>query len=125
MANNLGGLNRLYIDGVLYPIDGACTVSPQNRVRTAMPGSDGTYAEKSEAKMPTIKATLREYGNLPLTALQSKRDMVIQVVSNNGRSWTLRGAFVQGEIDYNSMDNTIEITFAGSQATQGDGGNFS
>ena len=124
MANYIGGLNRLTIDGKPYPVDGSCEVNPQSRSTMMVAGSDGTLAQKSEAMAPSIEATLRDYGSLPLPWLLQQKNLTVQVSSNNGRMWTLRGAFVDGEVKQSMVDNTLPIKFTGTEIVQSEGEGF-
>lgn len=84
-----------------------------DKVRETVMGQSGPAGVKETARMPFVKGPFIVTPNFPLEKLNDAVDMTVTVEFVNGRVYTLSGAYVVGEVDYNSDTGEIEAEFNG------------
>ncbi|MGJ8619616.1 MAG: phage tail tube protein [Methylophilaceae bacterium] len=84
-----------------------------DKVRETVMGQSGPAGAKETARMPMVKGTYIVTPNFPLEKLNDSVEMTVTVEFINGRVYTLSGAYVVGEVDYNSDTGEVEIEFNG------------
>lgn len=84
-----------------------------DNVRETVMGQSGVAGVKETARMPFTKGTYIVGPNFPLEKLNDATDMTVTTEFINGRVYTLSGAYVVGEVDYNSDTGEVELEFNG------------
>ncbi len=84
-----------------------------DKMRETVMGQSGPAGLKEVARMPFVKGTYIVGPNFPLAKLNDASDMTVTVEFISGKVYTLSGAYVVGEVDYNSDTGEVEMEFNG------------
>lgn len=110
MAKPTGGTAYVTADGIALTMAGDdMTVSFQKFVKNEQ--VRGYYTETD--KTPFIEGTFVFPGDFPDEILDRK-DLTVTVALKNGRNGVLRGAYVEGDVDFDAGKGEVKIKFMGS-----------
>jgi hypothetical protein len=84
-----------------------------DKVREGVMGQSGLAGLKETERMQFAKGTFIVTPNFPQEKLNHAVDLTVTVEFITGKVYTLSGASVVGEADYNSDTGEIEIEFVG------------
>ncbi len=104
-----GSLGRL-------PTKEGATINLGHFKREAVVGDDGVlgYSEKFDGA-PFIKATIIHAKTTDETALQNFVGENVTLVTDTGKSYTLKDAWVSEPLELSVKDGQLEVTFVGTE----------
>ena len=120
MATTFAGTVSLTIGGTRYALKGNISLMGLTEVAEPVVGLDAVHGFMASPVAPYMSATVTNLNNQDeriFAALQSfgaeEGDSVVVQVDNTGKTYTLRGARVTGEVSTNPEDGETTITFSG------------
>ena len=118
MAERIGGIIRLQIDGEVYRIAGVWTRNLGVPMREELIGSEEVHGFKETARAPFLEGAMRDSGDLDLRALQSITGATVTMEMPNGKLFVLYDAFYSGEGNISSEEGEITARFVGMSAEE-------
>ena len=113
MANRLAGTAYLSIDGRNVALVGEFEWDPGTVVRETLVGMDGVHGFKEKPKVGKLKGTIRDAGNVSVTAFNNLTNVTVTCELANGKLVTGRNMWQVGEIPTKAEDATFELSFEG------------
>jgi len=114
MAQRVGGIISLQIDGVIVNAKGNFTYNYGVPKRKGIKGSDNrVHGFTEEPQMGFIEGEVTDDGSLDTIALANVNDATVTVALANGKVCVLRNAFYAGEGTGNTEEGNIPVRFEG------------
>lgn len=112
-----GGIVRISVGGVIYPVRGSVTINATNIEREEGSNIDGSIYVNSKPVPPTIEATLSDTCGLSLTGLMAVKCQDITVeMPEVGRTMVLINGTIVGRPSLNPENGEISnVKFVGSK----------
>lgn len=120
MANRIGGIIELKIDGEMFAAKGAFTYGYGYETRETILGSDGIHGFKSTPVAPFIEGEITDIGDVNIAALANVTDATITLQLGNGKIFVLRGAWSTNPdgITGSTDESNIGVRFEGKSAEE-------
>lgn len=116
--DQIGGVVRLTIAGVIYPVSGEVTVVASGVKREGKAGSDGTvHGHTAQAIVPSIETTITLKRNVDPQVIFDTVDQPASVEWPNGKTFLLTGAYYAGDHDAKSEKGDMPIKLEGLTGT--------
>jgi hypothetical protein len=114
MAKIAGELH-ITVDGNELDISGAVSIPLLEYNREAIVSLNGNVHNKKTPIAPYVEGEFLVYDGFPLSELQDGEDMTVVVSLANGMTYTLSGAFIEGEAVFESDGATVSMKFTGTK----------
>lgn len=113
MANRLAGTAYLAISGRAVALVGDFEWDAGTAVRETLTGMDGVHGFKEKPKVNKISGTIRDAGNVSVSAFNNLIDVTVTCELANGKRVTGRNMWQVGELPTKAEDGTFELKFEG------------
>jgi len=113
MANRVGGIIELKVDGAILSAKGNFTYNLGRPMREAVVGADAVHGYKETPQVPFIEGEITDNANLNLEALVNTTDATVYLRLANGKIIVLRQAWFAGEGTGNTEEGNIAVRFEG------------
>lgn len=116
-APKVAGTCYLKVDGDQLELKSEAGIEAPlfDKTRETVMGQSGVAGFKETDKMPFIKGTFIVNPNFPLEKLNDSSDMTVTAEFKTGKTYTLSGAYVVGDANYNSDTGEVELEFNGTK----------
>lgn len=114
-----GGIAFLKINGLQYQLRGQLKIQPNLTQAEGIANQDGTVTHTDKAVVPYMEMTLSDSGGLSVQALGSVRGATVLAQLVNGKQYTLRQAFTEGEVTDDTEKGEIKVRFGGAGCLEG------
>jgi hypothetical protein len=111
MANRIGGILYLTIDGAQYAVRGSFTVTPSTVKREGIAGQTAVDGYTEMPVVPGCKGDLSTVPGLSLTALEAITDSTLTVALANGTTYVLAGAFSLPPFEVDTAEGKVGVAF--------------
>lgn len=118
MADKIGGVAYLKVDGTQYALRGNLVVSPDPFEREGVAGQDGVHGFKETPVVPYIEGDITDMGGLSLEKLRAIVDNTITVELANGKTYVARNAWIAGKRELNTAEGTTKARFESKQISE-------
>ena len=118
MAEPLGGIISLQIDGEVYRVVGSWTRNLGVPMREPLVGSDGVHGRKETPRVPFIEGIIRDSGDLDVRDLQELDGVTASMSLPNGKLFVLYDAWYAGEGNITTEEGEITARFEGMSAEE-------
>ena len=99
MAERIGGVANIAVDGVLHKLTGTWTYDLGNPKRTGKKGPDGElHGYLEEPKVAFIEGAITDSSDLDVNAFQNITSATIQLELANGKSDPAKGQLLRGAL---------------------------
>jgi hypothetical protein len=115
MADKIGGVAYLKVDGAQYALRGNLVVSPDPFEREGVAGQDAVHGFTEKPRVPYIEADITDMGGLSLEKLRLITDSTVTVELANGKTYVARNAWIAGARDLNTSEGTTKVKFEAKQ----------
>ncbi len=114
----IAGIYSIRVGGEQLALSGDASVKGLTIHKEGKVGPDGFHGTMEKYAVPMISGTFVNVGNgavdfAKLQAIGKGEQVNVSVASNNGRTYMLYDAYVDGEVDYNPETGDISVTFGG------------
>lgn len=117
MGKKIAGVAYFKIDGEAFSLSGDVEAPLYTETRESVVDITGNVVGfKSTYTAPYIKGTFHVLPDFPMDRLFRQQDMTVTVEFENGKVYTLSGAWLVGETPYNAADGTVPLQFDGESA---------
>ncbi|MGO3892461.1 MAG: phage tail tube protein [Paenalcaligenes sp.] len=111
MGQRIAGTVYVKVDGVQLTTTGAFSLPIGDVTRETL--EPGYFSEK--ARVPYVKGDVLHTSDFPIDKITQGTDMTVTVELNNGRTYTLVGAYLVGESESNTEDGKVSLEFEGEK----------
>lgn len=111
----IAGTCYIKVDGLQLSATGGVEVPMNTKLKENMVGLDGSVDYKETSRAPYTKLTAKVPKGFPRDKIANSDDMTITSELANGDVYVLSGAFVEGELNHNPEDGTVDIQFTGTE----------
>lgn len=118
MANRIGGLISLKINGDIYFAKGNFTYNLGIPRKEGVVGADRVHGYKETPQIPYIEGEITDRRELSLEALQETTDATVTLELANGKVIVLRQAWYASEGVGNTEEGNVECRFEGMSAEE-------
>lgn len=118
MADKIGGVAYLKVDGTQYALRGNLVVSPDPFEREGIAGQDGVHGFNEKPRVPFIEADITDMGGLSLEKLRAITDSTVTAELANGKTYVARNAWIGGSRDLNTAEGTTKVKFEAKQISE-------
>ncbi|QPC44006.1 phage tail tube protein [Kaustia mangrovi] len=113
MAERVGGIIYLAINGVNYQAKGAYTYNIGRPKRDGVVGHDAVHGYKELPQVPFIEGEITDSGKMALEDLLDLTDATVTLQLANSKVIVLRDAWYAGEGTGNTEEGNIGVRFEG------------
>jgi hypothetical protein len=113
MAQRIGGIAFIFVDGEQYPLRGNFTVSPSAVERVMIAGQDGVHGYQELPRVPYIEGDLSTTAGLSLEDLEAQTDNTVIAQLSNQRQYTLVHAVCRAGLEANTRDGQVRVRWEG------------
>lgn len=113
MANRIGGVLSLKVDGVQYQARGNFTVTPGTVKRTGVAGQDAVHGYIEEPIVPSIKGDISIGNSLSVQGLEAITEGTAQVALANGRAYVLSQCWCVAGSVIDTHDGKVDFELQG------------
>lgn len=113
MANRVGGIIELKINGGIYSAKGNFTYNLGRPRREAVIGADNVHGYKETPQVAFIEGEVTDRDTLNLESMVTTTDATIYLRLANGKLIVLRQAWFAGEGTGNTEEGNIAVRFEG------------
>lgn len=113
MAGRIAGTAYVKADGIQFEVKGGLEIPISKVTREAVMSLTGVAGFKETAQRPYIKITACFTRDFPIQTLALGQNMTVTAELANGKTYTLAGAFLEGETVSNGEEGTAELEFSG------------
>jgi hypothetical protein len=111
MADKIGGVAYLKVDGNQYALRGNLVVSPDPFEREGKAGQDGVHGFTETPRVPYIEGDITDMGGLSLEKLRAIIDNTVTAELANGKVYVARNAWTAGARELNTSEGTTKVKF--------------
>lgn len=122
MANRVGGITFLTINGVTYDVRGNATCSPTRTERAGVAGLDRVHGFTEVPRVPFIQLDLTTTPGMLIEDVDGLEDATVQVQLANGNVYTLYDAWRAGASEINAREGQFQGRFEGIDCVEFVGG---
>jgi uncharacterized protein YlzI (FlbEa/FlbD family) len=113
MANRIGGVAFLKVNGQQYPLRGNFTVSPTSVERTGVAGQDYVHGYTEMPRVPFIEGDVSLVPELSVESVEAVVNATVTAELGNGKVYILREAWCKGAFDLNTREGQTHVRFEG------------
>jgi len=117
-ANQITGSAEIYIDGIYYPSTAGAKLTPGAVQRDEVSG-DRVHGFTEKAMAPRLECEFAHKGSITIAALNNVTNATIVFASDNGRTFTLRNAWSDGQASLSADGGKISATFKAIACDEG------
>jgi hypothetical protein len=118
MAQKVGGIAHVKINGITYPLRGNAKHKPGRKSREEVIGADGFHGYKEMAEAPSIEMDITDRGNMDVAMLNDLEDATITLEYNNGKVFVLKGAAQMNHLEVDDIEGQFTVRFVGSEGKE-------
>lgn len=111
----IAGTCYIKVDGLQLSATGGIEVPMNTKLKENMVSLDGKVDYKETHRAPYTKLTAKVPKDFPRDKLINADNMTITSELANGDVYVLSNAFVEGELNHNPEDGTVDIQFTGEE----------
>lgn len=111
----IAGTCYIKVDGLQLSATGGIEVPMNTKIKESISGLDGSVDYKETSRAPYTKLTAKVPKGFPHDKLTDSDNMTVTSELANGDVYVLSGAFVEGELNHNPEDGTVDIQFTGEE----------
>ena len=105
----ISGTVTFTIDGESFDLTGSVGVPMNTTTKEPIIALNGNVHYKETPIAPFVTCTFLVTEDFPIEKLQTGTDMTVTAVFANGKSYTLSGAFLDGDPEYDSDGGTVDM----------------
>lgn len=113
MANQVGGIRSLRIDGVVWPAKGNWTVNMGTPERAAVIGADGPHGYKETHRVARFEGTITLQGGRSVSEITGLTESDVVLEMTDARTFILREAWYAGSGDVTTEEGELAAAFEG------------
>ena len=113
MANRVGGIIELKIDGAIYNAKGNFTYNLGRPMREGVIGADAVHGFKETPQVAFIEGEITDRADMSLDSLTGTTGATVYLRLANGKIIVLRDAWFAGEGTGNTEEGNIAVRFEG------------
>lgn len=111
---DVGGVHKLYVNGVQYNLKGDPTTDIGGQKRTPVMGVDGRlHGYKVEVMPSKISGTITDTSNLDLIELRQLKNATVKLEKPNGKVFVINGAAFSGDPSESGAEGEVSFEFSG------------
>lgn len=115
MAKRVAGTLFVSLNGGQFEVSLSSVEVPLlQQTRESVMSTTGLAGYKELAQRQFIKFTAIATPDFPRQALEQLSNGVLTIQSPNGMTYTLSGAYLEGETKINTFDGTVDMEFTGT-----------
>jgi hypothetical protein len=118
MANRVGGIIFLSVNGSRYDAKGNFTYNIGRPMAEGVLGHDGVHGYKELPQIPFIEGEITDRGDLALVDLLGIRSANVTLELANGKTIVLRDAWFAADGTGNTEEGNIAVKFEGRTAEE-------
>lgn len=111
----IAGTCYIKVDGLQLSATGGIEIPMNTRVKEVVIGLDGSVDYKETHRAPYTKLTAKVPQGFPRDKLVNADTMTVTSELANGDVYVLSNAWVNGEMNHNPEDGTVDIEFHGQE----------
>ncbi|EGT4280660.1 phage tail tube protein [Cronobacter sakazakii] len=111
----IAGTCYIKVDGLQLSATGGVELPMNTRLKEDVIALDGSVDYKETHRAPYTKLTAKVPKGFPRDKLISSENMTVTSELANGDVYVLSNAWVNGEMNYNPEDGTVDIEFHGQE----------
>lgn len=111
----IAGTCYIKVDGLQISATGGIEVPMNMKVKESIVDLSGGVDYKETSRAPYTKLTAKVPKGFPRDKITESESMTITSEFANGDVYVLSNAFVEGELNHNPEDGTVEIQFTGEE----------
>ena len=111
---DVGGVHKLYVNGIQFNLKGDPTIDIGGEKRTAIMGVDGRmHGYKLEVMPAKISGTITDTSDLDLIELRQLKNATVKLEKPNGKTLVINGAAFSGDQSESGAEGEIAFEFSG------------
>lgn len=111
----IAGTCYIKVDGLQLSATGGIEVPMNTTLKENMVSLDGKVDYKETHRAPYTKLTAKVPKNFPRDKIINSDNMTITSELANGDVYVLSNAFVEGELNHNPEEGTVDVQFTGEE----------
>jgi len=111
MAERVGGVVFVKVDGQQLRAKGAFTYDLGAPQRKAVVGSDGVHGFSETPKAPYLEGEITDSGTLDMSAIHNIRNATVTLDLANGKTIVFREAFYSGDGTVQTEEGNAKVRF--------------
>ncbi len=111
----IAGTCHITVDGQALDISGAISVPLGSSTKEAITSLNGNVHYKETPIAPFVEGSFLVTDEFPIATLMEGDDMTVLVQFANGMKYSLSGAFVEGEANFETDGATVSMKFTGTE----------
>lgn len=116
---DVGGVHKLYVNGVQYNLKGDPTIDVGGEKRTMIMGVDGRpHGYKLEVMPAVVSGTITDTSDLDIIELRQLHNATVKIEKPNGKTVIITGACFSGDPSENGAEGEISFEFSGPPAKE-------
>ena len=116
MAAAVGGIARITIDGVTFPVKGNWTFNVGGSARTTVVGADAVHGFAVVPAAPFMEGAFTWDGSFDPATLREANEVTAAMDLPNGKTFVLRDAWFAGEGDQTTEEGEMAVRLEGLSA---------
>lgn len=113
MSGRIAGTCAVTADGETLELEGSLKIPLSAYKREEKVSATGRVYYEETPVAPKINGSFFVDKDFPLTKLTEATDMTIVASLANGMTYTLSGAFMSGDAEFDASAGTVDMTFTG------------
>jgi uncharacterized protein YlzI (FlbEa/FlbD family) len=113
MANRVGGIAYLTVNGRMLALRGSFTVTPSRTKKTGVAGQDGVHGFTEMPQVPSIKGNVTLTPDTSVEELDAIDDGTVMAELANGKNYVLREAWSCGGESIDTAEGQTPVNFEG------------
>ena len=116
---DVGGLHKLYVNGVQYNLKGDPTIDVGGEKRTLIMGVDGrAHGYKLEVMPSSVSGTITDTSDLDLIELRKLKNATVKIEKPNGKTVIMNNACFSGDPSENGAEGEVSFEFSAPPAKE-------
>lgn len=113
--SRIAGTCYIKCDGIQLSATGGIECPMNLKLKEDVIGLDGSVDYKETSRAPYINLTAKVPKGFPRDKLANSENMTVTAELANGDVYVLSGAWVNGEMNHNPEDGTVDVQFHGQE----------
>ncbi len=118
MAKAIAGTAYLSVDSVQHLLRGEFVYDPTRVERETIVGMDGVHGFSEKPAYGSIKGTITDYGNFPVSAFNGMTNVTVTVELINGKVIIGHNMWTVGRVEVNGTEGSFPVEWQGTSVQE-------
>ncbi len=118
MGKAIAGTAYLSVDSVQHLLRGEFTYDPTLVERETIAGMDGIHGFSEKPTHGSIKGTITDYGNFPVSTFNGMTNVTVTVELINGKVIVGRNMWTVGRVEVNGTEGSFPVEWQGTSVQE-------